>query len=77
MSLTSALDGGQWSASRHSSFIPWERAPGTHWTGGWVGHKADLTRWRREKRVFAPAENPNPIVQPVAQSLYRLSYPDK
>jgi hypothetical protein len=32
-SLTSALDGGEWSSSR---FIPRERAPGTHSIGGWV-----------------------------------------
>jgi hypothetical protein len=35
-SLTSALDGGEWSASRPSRFISKERAPGTHWIGGWV-----------------------------------------
>jgi hypothetical protein len=31
--LTSALDGGEWSASLPSRALP----PGTHWTGGWVG----------------------------------------
>jgi hypothetical protein len=30
-SLTSALDGGEWSASRLGRFTPRERAPGTHW----------------------------------------------
>jgi hypothetical protein len=30
-SLTSALDGGEWSASRLVRFIPRERAPHTHW----------------------------------------------
>jgi hypothetical protein len=35
--LTSALDGGQWSASRHCRFTLEERTPGTHWIGGWVG----------------------------------------
>jgi hypothetical protein len=34
--LTSALDGGELSASRFSSFTPRDRSPGTHWTGGWV-----------------------------------------
>jgi hypothetical protein len=29
-SLTSALDGGEWSASRPDRFTPRERAPGTH-----------------------------------------------
>jgi hypothetical protein len=30
-SLTSALDGGEWSASRPGRFTPRERASGTHW----------------------------------------------
>jgi hypothetical protein len=30
-SLTSALDGGEWSASRPDRFIPRETAPGIHW----------------------------------------------
>jgi hypothetical protein len=34
-SLTSALDGGEWSASRLGRFTPRERVPGTHWKGGW------------------------------------------
>jgi hypothetical protein len=33
--LTSALAGGEWSASRPGRFIPGERAPGTHWIGSW------------------------------------------
>jgi hypothetical protein len=41
--LTSALDGGEWSASRPSRFIPRERAPGTHWI------ESVWTRWWREK----------------------------
>jgi hypothetical protein len=39
--LTSAL-GGEWSASRPSCFTPREKAPSTHWIGGWVGHTAIL-----------------------------------
>jgi hypothetical protein len=31
---TSALDGGEWSASHPGHFTPRERAPGTHWIGG-------------------------------------------
>jgi hypothetical protein len=34
--LTSALDGGELSASRLGRFTPGERVPGTHWIGGWV-----------------------------------------
>jgi hypothetical protein len=35
--LTSALDGGERSASRTSRFTPREIAPGTHWIGEWEG----------------------------------------
>jgi hypothetical protein len=45
-SLTSTLDGGEWSASHHSCFTPSERAPGTHWIGGWVGPRAVLDEVR-------------------------------
>jgi hypothetical protein len=41
-SLTSALDGGEWSASRPGRFTPRERAPGTHWIGSWMGPRAAL-----------------------------------
>jgi hypothetical protein len=35
--LTSALDGDEWSNSRPDRFTRGGKAPGTHWTGGWVG----------------------------------------
>jgi hypothetical protein len=41
-SLTSALHGGDWSASRSGRFTPRERAPGTRLRGGWVGPRAVL-----------------------------------
>jgi hypothetical protein len=41
-SLTSALDGGEWSAPRRGRFAPRERGPGTHWIGGWMGPRAVL-----------------------------------
>jgi hypothetical protein len=40
--LTSALGGGEWSASRPGRFTPRERAPGTYWIGGWVGPRTGL-----------------------------------
>jgi hypothetical protein len=40
--LTSALEGGEWSASCPCRFTIGETAAGTHWTGGSVGPKADL-----------------------------------
>jgi hypothetical protein len=40
--LTLALVGGEWSASRPGLFTPGERAPSSHWIGGWVGPRASL-----------------------------------
>jgi hypothetical protein len=40
--LTSALDGGEWSASHLPRFTTRERAPGTIWIGGWLGSIAGL-----------------------------------
>jgi hypothetical protein len=67
--LTSALDGGEWSASRFSRFTPRERDPGTHWLGGWVGPRAVLDSVVKRKIPSLLREsNPRiPIVQPVAQ----------
>jgi hypothetical protein len=51
--LTSALDGGEWSGSRPGRFTPRERAPGTHWIGGWVGRRAVLDTVVRRK-ILSP-----------------------
>jgi hypothetical protein len=50
--VTSALDGGEWSASRPGRFTPRERAPGSHWIGGWVGPRAVLDAVVLEKLVI-------------------------
>jgi hypothetical protein len=47
--LTLALDGGEWSASRPCRFSAGERAPGTHWIGGWVDPKAGLDNMEKQK----------------------------
>jgi hypothetical protein len=39
-SLTSALDGSEWSVSRPGRFTPRKRASGTHWIGRRVGPRA-------------------------------------
>jgi hypothetical protein len=39
--FTSALL-GEWTALRFGRFTPGERAPGTHWTGGWIGPRTGL-----------------------------------
>jgi hypothetical protein len=69
-SLTSALDGCEWSASRPGRFILRERARGTHWVGGWVGSRAVLDAVVKRK-IPSPHRESNPrtpIVHPVAQS---------
>jgi hypothetical protein len=38
--LTSILDGDEWPASCPGPCTPEERAPGTHWIGGWAGPSA-------------------------------------
>jgi hypothetical protein len=68
--LTSALDGGEWSTSRPGRFTPRERAPGTHWIGGWVGPRAVLDAVV-ERKIPSSLRVSNPrtsIVQPVTQS---------
>jgi len=42
LSFTSALDGGEWLDSSSGRFTSMDRAPGTYWTGGWVGPRAGL-----------------------------------
>jgi hypothetical protein len=67
--LTSARDGGEWSASRPGRFAPRERAPSTHYIGGWVDPRVVLDAVVKRK-IPSPRREPNPktpIVQPVAQ----------
>jgi hypothetical protein len=52
--LTSALVGGDCSASRLSSFNTEERGPGTHWIGGWVGPRTGLDDVERTKILPLP-----------------------
>jgi hypothetical protein len=67
---TSALDGGECSASRPGrDFTPGERARGTHCTGGWVGPRAGLDTEDRGK-ILCPCRGSNPdrpVVQPVVR----------
>jgi hypothetical protein len=63
--MTSALVGGEWSASRTGRFTSAERAPDTHWVGGCVDRRIGLDEWRGEK----PCSYCN------YQLLWRLRYP--
>jgi hypothetical protein len=47
--LTSALVGGEWSASRPGCFTPGERAPGTNWIGGWVDPRTGVDNVEKKK----------------------------
>jgi hypothetical protein len=65
--LTSALDGGEWSGSRPCCFTPGERAPGTHWIGGWVDPRAGLDDVEKRKFLTYRDSNSDPsVVQPVS-----------
>jgi hypothetical protein len=55
--LTSALVRGECSASRSGRFIPRERAPGTHWIGGWVVPRVGLDDAKR-KLLTVPGLRP-------------------
>jgi hypothetical protein len=74
--MTSALDKGEWSASRPGRFTPGERALGTHWIGGRVNPRAGLDDVEKRKFLTLPGLELRPLCRPaLSQSLYRLSYP--
>jgi hypothetical protein len=67
ISLTSALVGGEWSASPPRCFTPGEIAPRTHWIGDWVGPRAGLDDVEKRKFLTIMDSNSDPsAVQPVA-----------
>jgi hypothetical protein len=59
--LTSALVGGEWSTSRPGCFTPGERAPGTHWIGGWVDLRAGLDYLEKRKLLTLPGLELRPL----------------
>jgi hypothetical protein len=67
--LTTASDGGEWSATLTSCFTPREIAPGTHWIGGWVGPRAGLDAVEK-RRISCPCRESNPGSQARNPSLY-------
>jgi hypothetical protein len=74
--LTSALDGGEWSDSRHRRFTPGERAPGTHLIGGWVGPRAGLDDVEKRKLLTPLGLELLLLSRPArSQLLYQLRYP--
>jgi hypothetical protein len=74
--LTSALDGGEWSAwcPSHAFFNPGEKTPSTYWIGGWVGPRASLDA-EVPVNILCPCWGSNPSRPACSQTLYWLSYP--
>jgi hypothetical protein len=62
--LISALVGGEWSTSRPGRFTPEERAPGTHWIGGWVNLRAGLDNLEKRKFLTLPGLELRPLGRP-------------
>jgi hypothetical protein len=74
--LTSALAGGEWSASRTDRFTQADRAPGTHWIGGWVNPRAGPDDLEKRKFLIIEGLELRTLSRPVrSQSLYRLRNP--
>jgi hypothetical protein len=73
-SLTSVLDGDEWSASRPGHFTHKERVPDTHWVGGWVGPVVGLDTVSKRK-IPSPCRDSNSDRPARSQSLYQMSYP--
>jgi hypothetical protein len=74
--LTSAIGGGEWSASRPGRFTPGERDPGTHRIGGWVEPRVGMDDVEKRKFLTLPRLELRPLGRPArSQSLYRLRYP--
>jgi hypothetical protein len=59
--LTSALTGGEWSASHPGRFPPGKSAPGTHWIGGWVDPRAGLDYMEKRKFFTLPGLELRPL----------------
>jgi hypothetical protein len=55
---TSALGGGEWSASCTGYFTPGERSPGAHWLEGWVGPRTGLDAVEKRKMLLLPGMEP-------------------
>jgi hypothetical protein len=74
--LTSALAGSEWSASRPRHLTSEERAPGTHWIGGWVDPRAGQGDVEKRKFLTLRGLELLPLGRPArSQSPYRLRYP--
>jgi hypothetical protein len=67
--LTSALVGGEWSASRPGRFTPGGKVTGTHWIGGWVDPIAGLDVVEKRKLLTLPGLEPRSFGRPAGIQL--------
>jgi hypothetical protein len=69
--LTSALEGGKWSASRPGGALPPRKGPpvSIHWIGGWVGPRVGLDVGARRK-ILCLCRGSNPGRPARSQTLY-------
>lgn len=72
--LTSAVDGGEWSAWRLGHFTPTERVHDTHWRGFLMGSKASLDAVEKRK-VCCPFQKLNVGHPAHSLLLYGLRFP--
>jgi hypothetical protein len=69
--LTSALHGGEWSASRPGHFTPRETARGTHWIGGCVDLRAVLDTVVKRK-ILSPCRLNRTLELRSSRPIYHL-----
>jgi hypothetical protein len=62
--LTSAVAGGEWSASCPGRFNPGERSHAAHWIGGWVDPRAGLDNMKKRKLLIVPGLEIRPLGRP-------------
>jgi hypothetical protein len=70
MYRSTVLFGGEWSSSLPGRFTPGERAPGTHWMGGWLGPRAGLYDMEKRKFLTLPGLELRPLGRPAVASRY-------
>jgi hypothetical protein len=74
--LTSALVGGELSASHPGRFTLGERGRSTHWIGGSVNPRAGVDDVEKRKFLTLPGLQIRLLDRPArSQSLYQLQYP--
>jgi hypothetical protein len=71
--LTSAIVGGEWSASRLGRFTPEEIDPGTHSIGSWMSPRAEKNDVEKGKFLTLSVLEPLPLRRPARSQSDSLS----